>query len=802
MHWSDLRYAARNLWRTPGFTLVALATLALGIGANTAIFSVVQAVLLRDWPFADPARLVQVGHDRLGRGLVYGGFSPQDVDDLRADTPQLSDVSSYFFMPGVSTRNMSGVGEPVNLSAAMVDGRFFTTLGVSAARGRAFGTADDVPGSNRVAVVSDALWRTRLGADPKVIGSTVQLDGQPFEIVGVMPRAFGFPSAEVQVFLPRSVLGDNDVPHVRGVRWLNVVARLAPGVTFESARAAVGSVLERLSRDYPESNEGFNRPAMVPLTEFLSGSIRLPLLALLAAVGLVLLIACVNVAHLMLARGLGRAREMAIRSALGATRGRLLSQLLLESALLALVSAAAGLLLAWIGVPLLASLAADVIPRAAEIAIDPAIAGFTLLSGIAVFLVVGILPAIRTAEPAAGTSLREGRGQSGGTGRLADGLVAAESGLAVLLLCGSALALTSLWRLTHVDPGLRTENVVTMRLLLQGGRYEDENVAQRFRTDLLARLDEVPGVVVSGASKRAPLTGGGEPYSFKLVRDGGVVDTIQPPGGIQIIAPGYFSALSIPLLAGREFNGADTTDPTPMIVSQSLARQAWPGQEAVGQRFLFGNDEGVVVGVAADVRHQGLALPAAPAAYMPIAILQRSAYNVFVRVNAAPLGFIARIRDVVHELDPDMPISDLGPLASQVAGTVAQPRLFTLLLGVFGVTALLLASIGVYGVVSQGVSRRHREIGIRMALGANGPSVVRLVVGHALRATVAGSAIGLVGFLAASKLVRAQLYEVRPTDPLILATALVTLLGAALVAAWLPARHAARVDPMTALRVE
>ena len=628
----------------------------------------------------------------------------------------------------------------MNLTAAMVDGRFFTTLGVSAARGRAFGTADDVPGSNRVAVVSDALWRTRLGADPKVIGSTVQLDGQPFEIVGVMPRAFAFPSAEVQVFLPRSVLGDNDVPHVRGVRWLNVVARLAPGVTFESARTAVGSVLERLSRDYPESNEGFNRPAMVPLTEFLSGSIRLPLLALLAAVGLVLLIACVNVAHLMLARGLGRAREMAIRSALGATRGRLLGQLLLESAVLALVSAAVGLLLAWVGVPLLASLAADVIPRAAEIAIDPAIAGFTLLSGIAVFLIVGILPAIRTAEPAAGTSLREGRGQSGGTGRLADGLVAAESGLAVLLLCGSALALTSLWKLTHVDPGLRAENVVTMRLLLQGGRYEDEHVAQRFRTDLLARLDEIPGVVVVGREQAGPAhrRRASRTASSWCARAAWWTRSSRA-AGIQIIAPGYFSALSIPLLAGREFNAADTTDPTPMIVSQALARQAWPGQEAVGQRFLFGSDEGVVVGVAADVRHQGLALPAAPAAYMPIAILQRSAYNVFVRVNAAPLGYIARIRDVVHELDPDMPISDLGPLTSQVAGTVAQPRLFTLLLGVFGVTALLLASIGVYGVVSQGVSRRHREIGIRMALGANGPSVVRLVVGHALRATVAGT---------------------------------------------------------------
>jgi len=802
MHWSDIRYAARNLWRTPGFTLVALATLALGIGANTAIFSVVRAVLLRSWPFTEPARLVQVGHDRPERGMVFGGFSPQDVEDLRTGTPQLSSVSSYFFVPGLTTRNLSGVGEPLNISAAMVDGRFFSTLGVSAARGRAFGPTDDVPGANRVVVVSDAFWRSHLGADPKIVGSTVQLDGVPFEIVGVMPRAFAFPTAEAQLLLPLSILTDNDVPHVRGVRWLNVVARLAPGATVESARIGSAAVLERLARDYPESNEGFGRPAILPLTEFLSGSIRLPLLALLAAVGLVLLIACVNVAHLMLARGLGRAREMAIRSALGATRGRLLSQLLLESAVLALLSAAVGLLLAWVGVPLLASLAADVIPRASEIAIDPVIAGFSLLSGVAVFLIVGLMPAMRTAEPSAGTSLREGRGQSVGSGRLADSLVAAEAGLAVLLLCGSALALTSLWKLTHVDAGLRAGNVITMRLMLQGGRYESEPVAQRFRTDLLARLAEIPGVAAAGASKRAPLTGGGEPYSVTVVRAGGAVDTIKPAAGIQIITPGYFSALSIPLLAGREFNAADTTDPTPMIVSQALAKQAWPGQEAVGQRFLFGRDEGVVVGVAADVRHQGLALPAAPVGYMPIAILQRSAYNVFVRVNGAPLGYISRIRDVVHELDPDMPISDLGPLTSQVAGTVAQPRLFTLLLGVFGLTALLLASIGVYGVVSQGVSRRHREIGIRMALGANGPSVVRLVVGHALRATVAGSAIGLVGFLAASKLVRAQLYEVRPTDPLILATALVTLLGAALVAAWLPARHAARVDPMTALRVE
>ena len=802
MSWPDLRYAVRSLVRTPGFTLVALATLALGIGANTAIFSVVRAVLLRDYPFQQPDRLLQIGHERVERGRVFGDFSPQDVDDLRAGATQLASVSSYFFMPGVTTRNLSGTGEPVNLSAAMVDGHFFGTLGVSAARGRTFGIADDVPGANRVVVVSDAFWRTHLAADPRAIGSTVQLDGTPFVLIGVMPRAFAFPSAEVQLLMPRSVLTDDDVPHRRGVRWLNVIARLATGATLQSAQAQVAPLMERLARDYPESNEGFDRAAIVPLPEYLSGSVRLPLLALLAAVGLVLLIACVNVAHLMLARGLGRGREMAIRSALGASPGRLLRQLLLESAVLAFASAGIGLLLAWVGVPLLASLAADVLPRASEIAIDPVIAAFSFLAGVAAFLVVGVMPAVRTVLPSAGSALREGRGQSAGNRRLADALVAAESGLAVLLLCGATLALASLWRLTHIDPGLKADNVVTMRLLLQGSRYEDEAVAQRFRTDLLARLGEIPGVLATGASKRAPLSGGGEPYGFRIVRSGGVVDTIQPVAGFQIVMPGYFRTLSIPLRSGREFTAADTTDPMPIIVSQSLAAQAWPGADAVGQRFLFGSDEGVVVGVAADVRHQGLALPAAPVGYVPMAIFQRSAYTVYARVNGSPLGYIARMRDVVHELDPAMPISELGPLTSQIAGSVAQPRLFTLLLGIFGLTALLLASIGVYGVVAQGVSRRHREIGIRMALGARASTVVRMVVGHALRATALGTAVGVIGFLLVSKVVRSRFYEVRATDPLILTAAALILLGAALLAAWLPARLAARVDPMSALRVE
>lgn len=802
MAWHDVRYAVRNLARTPGFTIVALATLALGIGANTAIFSVVRAVLLRDWPFENPAALVQVGHNRPNRGAVFGGFSPQDIEDLRAATPAFSSLTAYYYTPGNSSRNLSGVGEPVNVNMSMVDGRFFGTLGVSAARGRTFTMNDDVPGSNRVVVVSHSFWRGRLAGDPRAVGSIVQLDGIPFEVIGVLPPDFAFPDGSVQLFMPLSLMTDDDVPHVRAVRWLNVLGRLAPGASIEAATTQSGAVMQRLATDYPESNEGWGQPAIIPLSEYLSGNVRPPLLALLAAVGLVLLIACVNVAHLMLARGLGRSREMAIRSALGASRARLLAQLLLESAVLAAMSAMIGLLVAWIAVPLLARVAGPALPRASQIGIDPVIAGFSLLAGVAAFLVVGLMPAIRTAEASSAITLREGRGQSGNTGRLADGLVAAESALAVLLLCGSALALTSLWRLTHVDPGFRSENVVAMRLLLQGDKYSSRDKARVFRNDLLARLAGIPGVEAAGGAKRAPLTAGGEPYSIEVVRNAGVVDTLRPEAGMMLVSPGYFEALSIPLVAGRGFTTADTTDPTPLIVSQSLARQAWPGQDPVGQRFRLGRDEGIVIGEAADVRHESLSKEPVTAAYFPLAIFTRSAFNVFVKVKSAPLSYIGRIRDVVHEVDPDMPISDLGPLPSQIQGTVAQPRLFTMLLGAFGITALLLASIGIYGVVSQGVSRRRREIGIRMALGARAQAVVRMVVVGSMRASVIGIALGLITFIALSRLLRSQLYDVRPTDPVILAAAVLTLLVAAALAAWLPARRAAKVDPMTVLNAE
>ncbi|HEX5004475.1 MAG TPA: ABC transporter permease [Gemmatimonadales bacterium] len=803
LNWREVRQAARALARTPGFTLVALSTLALGIGASTAIFTVVQTVLLRELPFDHPAELVQVGHLRASRGPVFGGFSPQDFEDVRAASGTLTSLSSYFYTPGLGTRNLTGLGEPLNVAAVMADGRLFGTLGVSAVQGRTFDAADDVPGANQVVVLSDGFWRTHFGADPAAVGRTVQMDGQTFRIIGVMPPDFAFPSAEAQVWLPLSLVTDNDVPHLRQVRWLDTVGRLAAGVTPEEAAAQVSGAMARLARDFPESNTDWDRASVRPLADQLIGNVRAPLMALMAAVGVVFLIAVVNVAHLMLARGLGRVRELSIRAALGATRARLVGHLLLESAVLATVGSALGLLVAWLATPLLTSIAAGTLPRATEIAIDPVVAGYAVLAGVVAFLIVGILPALRSAEPTADASIREGRGQTGAGHRLASGLLAAESGFAVLLLCGTVLTLSSLWKLTHVDPGFSADQVASFRLVLQGGRYETRAYSEAFRRALRERVAQIPGVQAVGGGKRAPLTGGGEPYSLRVVRNGGVTDTITPAAGMFMVTPGYFDALSIPMLAGREFTAADTTrEIIPMVVSEALADQVWPEQDAVGQRFQIGGSDAVVIGVAGDVRQQSLQDPAVSMAYLPLGVFPRSAFNGFVRVAGSPLGYLAAIRAAVRELDPDLPVSDLGPLTSQIESSVARPRLFTALVAMFGTTALLLASLGVYGVVAQGVARRRREIGIRMVLGARAASVIRMVVSDAMRAAVVGAGAGLVAFLAVSRVLRSQLYQVQPTDPMALTLAAAGLLGTAWLAAWLPARRAASIDPGDALRSE
>jgi predicted permease len=800
---SDLQYALRSLRRAPVFTTAAVLTLGLGIGANVTIYSVVHAVLVRDLPFTDPDRLVAVGHQHAERGTIFGAYSPQDLDDLRAGSPGFSSLASYWYASGNAGRNMTGVGEPVQVQATMASGDLFPTLGVQALRGRTFGPDDDAPGRNQVMVASDRFWRTRLGGDPGAVGRTIRLDGAPYVLIGVMPPSFTFPTAEADVWLPLSLMKDNDVPHVRGVRWLDVVGRLAPGVTLPGITAQTSAVISRLEAAYPESNQGWSRSAIVPLREHLVGTVRPALQALLAAVGLVLLIACVNVAHLLLVRGAARAREIGVRAALGATRSRLVRQLLAESLVLGVAGGLLGMLVAAWGLPILVHMAGGVLPRAGEVRIDRAVLGFAVAASFVAFLCFGLIPALRTSRLALLTALRgdqpPARGPLPGLGAL---LLTAESAFAVLILSGTVLTLTSLWRLTHVQPGFDPDNVVSFKVQLQGEKYNASGVADRFRSDLLDGLSRLPGVVAAGGSKQFLLSGGGEPYTFDVAGLDGAHATVRPDAGYFMVTPGYFKALGIPLLRGREFAVADTAVPIPMIVNQALAKQAWPGDDALGQRITMGKYEGTIVGIVPDVHNLGLGKTATSTAYVPFPMFPRGAISVFVRVQGSPLAVLARIGEVVHQLDPDLPVTDLGPLRTQLQASVAQPRLFTLLLGLFGSAALVLAMIGVYGVAANAVSRRRREIGIRMALGARARQVVRLVLRQTLVWSLAGVVAGLVMFVGLARLLRGLLYGVNPTDPILLATGGLALFAAALLAAYLPARQAAAVDPVIVLRGE
>ena len=797
----NLKYAVRGLRRAPTFTAVTLLTLALGVGANAAIYSVVHAVLLQKLPYRDPSRLVAVGHRHAERGTVFGAFSPQDYDDLRAGVPDFEALAAWWFVPGNGGRNLTGAGDPVHLEAAMVSGDLFTTLGVPAALGRTFSPAEDTPGGNRVAVLSDRFWRTRFGSDSTIIGSTVRLDGDPYLVLGVMPPAFTFPSAEADAWLPLSLIDNNAVPHVRGVRWMQVVGRLAPGVSREAATARASDLIGRLAQTYPQSNEGWVGAVLDPLQHQVVGEVGPALLALLAAVGLVLLIACVNVAHLLLVRGAGRTHELAVRAALGASRGRLAGQFLTESALLVTVGGVFGLGLAAWAVPLLVRLAGDALPRASEVGINLNVVGFTLAVTAVAFLLVGVAPSFRAARWVANPVLRGGKRISGGGGSSHGGwLLGAESGLAVLLLTGTALALTSLWRLTHVDPGLEADHVVSFRLLLSN--IPPTSTGEDFRLGLLDRLEQIPGVVSAGGSKQLPLTGGGEQYTFVVTRADARADTVSPAAGFLIVTPGYFESLGIPLLEGRAFTPADSAVPTSMVVNRALARSVWPGADAVGQRFGIGPYTGVVVGVVGDVHQLGLAKPVAPAAYVPSALFPRGTLNVFVRTQGSPLALLAPIRAAVREFAPDLAITDLGPLGQQLGATLARPRLLASLVAMFGGLALVLAAVGVYGVVATGVARRRQEMGIRLALGALAGDVISLVLRSAMGWALAGAVAGVAGFLAVSTLLRGFVYGVSPTNPGLLAAGAAGLLLIAAIAAWIPARLASRVDPVTVLRSE
>lgn len=799
----DLRYAFRTFLKAPGFTAVVVATLALGIGANTAIFTVVRGVLLKALPYRDPDRLVRIGHVRPEGALLQGTFSPQDFEDLARERPGFASMAAYQFVPGLTGINLLGKGEPVRLSVCYVSPDFFETLGVSAAAGRLLSREENVPGRDRGAVVSGRLRAGALAGADGAPGRSALLDGERFTIVGVMPRSFQFPAAEVDLWLPVSLLGEDAVPHRRGVRWLEAVGRLAPGATLEQARAGTTTLFARLEKENPESNRGFGRALVVPLEKSLLGEVRTPLLVLLAAVCLVLLIACANVANLLLARATARRREIAIRMALGARPGRIARQLLTESTVLALLGGGLGLLAAQWGVDGLLALTAGRIPRSDQVRPDAAMAAFALGVSLLTGILFGLLPALRAIRPQIAPALEAG-GRTG-TGSRKDirrALVVAEMVLAALLLTGAGLLAKSFWRLIEVHSGLRAERVLALSLTLPMWKYPEPEREEAYRSELLRRVRGIPGVVAAGGSKTMPLSGGGEAYRVSLPGRSAPSDLIQPASGVIIVTPGYFAALGITLLQGRDFTERDIDTKAPVIVvNRVLARQLWPGQDPVGKTLMFGpRARYEVIGVAADVRHGGLRQSPGGAIYGPISHFPRASLKIFLRTAADPLSVAQAARAAIRSLEPDQVISDVVPLPQAVSETVARPRFYAWMLGIFAAFALLLAGSGLYAVTSYGIEQRTREIGVRMALGADRRRVLLLVVGEALKTSLLGLVLGLAASAAASRLLASLLFEVRPLDPSVLAAVAVFLLTAAVLASSAPALRAARLDPIEALR--
>jgi predicted permease len=819
----DLRHGLRLLGNNPGFTTVAVLTLALGIGANAAIWSVVDGVLLSPLPYRDPGRLVRVYHANPGQGVEDGAFSPQDFDDLvraAAAGGSWESLAAWWFTPGLSGMNLTGEGEPRRLATAMVSRDFFSTLGVAAARGRTLSPEENVPGADRVAVLSDRLWRQAFGADPGIAGRTVLLDGERFTVAGVMPADFQFPSREVDLWAPISLIGEDDIPHLRALRWMEVVGRLVPGRDarrgLDAAGAETDALLARLAAAYPESNEGWTAARLVPLHESLVGDVRQALLVLLGAVAGVLLIACANLANLLLARATARGRELAIRSALGAARRRLLRQLLTESLLLSLAGGAVGLLLAQWGVRALVALASGDLPRPDAIQLDARVAAFTFAVSLATGLAFGLLPALKASSVGYGAqrrgrpgdlhaALKEGgRGGAGRGGSRARGaLIVAETAVAVVLLAASGLMLQSFWRLTRVDPGVETEGVLALSISIPDTKYESREQLGAYRDELIRRLEALPGVLAVGGGKTLPFAGGGEPYSFTIPGRTGALAELQPQAGAFIVTPGYFRALGIPVLSGRAFTDRDGADSPPaLVVNRALARQVWPGEEAVGKTLLLGDAAIEVVGVVGDVRSDGLAADPGGAVYVPAALAPRSTVKLFVRTAGDPLALAAAAREAIWQVDRDQPISEIATLRELVARDLARPRFLTLLLGLFGALALGLAAVGLYGVIAYAVGRRTHEIGIRMALGAAPHRVLVGVLGRALALTGAGLALGLLGALATTRLLSGLLFGVAPTDPATLVAVALVLSATALAASLQPARRATRVDPLAALREE
>ena len=805
--WQDLRYAVRMLLKQPVFTLAAVLTLSLGIGANTAIFTIINAVLLRPLPFDDPGRLVVVWQTNPQRDSFQGLVSPPDLGDWQRQCRSLEQLAA--FMPrGVS---LTGVADPEHLPGSHVSANLFPLLGVEPLLGRNFRPAEDGPQGDRVVIVSYGFWQRRFGGALDLIGKTLTLNGAAHTVVGVMPPAFQFP-IQGQFPIPPSELwlplGLDPGRVSRESRDLFTVGRLKPTTTLPQAQAELAAIARQLEQQYPQSNAGFG-VSVVGLHEQIVKGLRPALLVLLGAVAFLLLIACANVANLLLARAAARRKEIALRAALGAGRRRLLRQLLTESLLLALLGGACGLALAVWTVDVLAGALPATMARAGEVSVDRQVFGFTLIVSLLTGLIFGLAPAWQAARLDLNEALKEGGGQGpGGAGpmRLRRLLVVGEVALALVLLVGAGLLIRSFHRLQQVSPGFNPERVVAVPFVLPPAQYREGNARAAFVEQVLQRVKALPGVQSAGVVTTLPFSGDISTGTF-------TVEGRPPAAGESDVAnrrgatPDYFRAMGIPLVKGRAFTAHDTVDaPAVVIINETMARRYFPGVDPLGKRIVSPAGPGgvvmTVVGVVGDVKNAGLDEEPKPEFYYCYFQNRLRFMVLAVRTATEPQALIAALRREVWAVDKDLPLANIATLEQLLGKTVAQRRLTMLLLGAFAAVALALAALGVYGLLSYGVAQRQHEIGIRLALGARAADVIGLIVWEGMALALLGLALGLAAALGLTRLMASLLFGVTPGDPATFAAVALLLTLVALLACFLPARRAAKVDPMVALRYE
>ena len=801
----DIRYALRMLLKQPGFTAVAVLALALGIGANTAIFSIVNAVLLKPLPYAEPGQLVMVWMDYRVGGNKEDIHSWPNYVDYRDGNTTFAAMAGYTN----ASLNLTGSGEPERMLGASTTASFFDVMGVAPLLGRVISPDENVEGNDRVMVLSHGLWQRRFGGERDIVGREIEVNGAKRTVIGVMPPEFRFPESRTEFWVPLTVTAD--VQANRGAYWLTAIGRLKPGVTLEQARPEMDAIAKRLETTFPQTNTnlGVN---LVSLREQTVGRVRPALYVLLGAVALVLLIACANVANLLLSRAAAREREFAIRSAVGAGRGQIIRQLLVESVLLGVVAAAVGVGLAIFGLDALKAMLPADMPSVDQIGVDARVLGFTLAVSMLTAVAFGLVPALQASKPKLSETLKEsgGRGTQGIRSRQVRRLlVISEVAFAIMLLVGAGLLIKSFNRLQSVELGFRTDRMLTLELALPAAKYPDGNARRPFHQQLLERLNNLPGV--EGAAATTSILLSSLPNSGYFTIEG------RPPGQpgenievtIDSVTPNYHGLMGTPLLRGRAFTEADGPDaPRVVIVNETFARRFLPGEDPIGKRMNYGNNPDptqnpwrTIVGVVADTRRNGFDREPRPESYIPLQ--QRPpGWTIYVLRTSSPDpgALVSAVRNAVRGIDPDQPIFGIKTMEQLMTETTAQRRLNTILLGTFAGLALLLAAVGIFGVMNYSVTQRTQEIGIRLALGAQRGDVLKLVVGQGMMLALIGVGVGLFGAWALTRLLANMLYGVSATDPVVFIGVAGLLALVAVIACYLPALRASRVAPTVALR--